>query len=350
MTVRTELLCSDNFTPPSRTPWGGRKILDVYKSGLDLSVPDGCVGESWEVSVEPSFPSRMLATQSLLSEVIAHDPEAWLGKDVARRYEGQTPLLVKLLDAADNLSVQVHPHHSDPLLKPGESGKPEGWIILDAEPGCGIYLGFKPGIGASEVQACLDTGGRLDELMNFVEVTVGDAFYIDAGTPHAIGKGVTLLEPQLVVPGCRGVTYRFWDWNRRYSADGTLDPEGDPRPLHIARSLAVSTFQPEGEPCVVERSRFHPIPFEKEEWEFDRTLVLKAPTFLVESWSGTGQRTFTPCDSLLTLTCIRGQARFESERGATNLRRGQSAVVPAAERDFTLYLYRGEIAMCRTTV
>ena len=200
------------------------------------------------------------------------------------------------------------------------------------------------------VQACLDTGGRLDELMNFVEVTVGDAFYIDAGTPHAIGKGVTLLEPQLVVPGCRGVTYRFWDWNRRYSADGTLDPEGDPRPLHIARSLAVSTFQPEGEPCVVERSRFHPIPFEKEEWEFDRTLVLKAPTFLVESWSGTGQRTFTPCDSLLTLTCIRGQARFESERGATNLRRGQSAVVPAAERDFTLYLYRGEIAMCRTTV
>ena len=139
--------------PPSRTPWGGTKIRGHFKAGLDLPHSEGRVGESWEVSVEPSFPSRLSGSNRLLSEVISDDPEAWLGEVVCRRFGGQTPLLVKLLDAQDNLSVQVHPEHGDPELGPGESGKPEGWVVLDAEPGAGLYLGFKPGVDRERVRS-----------------------------------------------------------------------------------------------------------------------------------------------------------------------------------------------------
>ena len=348
MTVKTELLTIDNFTPPSRTPWGGTKIRGHFKAAWDLPTSWERVGESWEISVEPSFPSRLAQSGRLLSEAISDDPKAWLGESVAHRFGGQTPLLVKLLDAADNLSVQVHPEHGDPILEPGESGKPEGWLVLDAEPGAGLYLGFKPGIGRAQVQNCIETGGKLDELMNFVEVKVGDAFYIDAGMPHAIGRGVTLLEPQTITPGCRGVTYRFWDWNRRYDANGVLDPAGEPRPLHLERSLDVATYRGKDEVSLADEARFEPIRLPQEEWEFDRHVVIECPTFVTEAWSGSGQRSFQPFGTMLTLTCVRGQARLESERGAVNIRRGQSAVVPAAEGEFTLYLYRGDIVMCRS--
>jgi mannose-6-phosphate isomerase len=340
----------DNFTPPQRTPWGGSKIGANYKAGLGLSDVQSKVGESWEISVEPTFPSRLVESGELLSEAIAQDPVAWLGAEIAHRHGGQTPLLVKLLDSADNLSVQVHPSGDDPKLGPGESGKPEGWVVLEAEPGGGLYLGFRPGVGASEVAACIDEGGALDELMNFVPVERGDAFVIAAGTPHAIGRGVTLVEPQWVAPGSSGVTYRFWDWNRRYNAAGDLDPTGKPRELHLARSLEVTTFLGAGDIPLSESCRFESVPLARAEWEFHRSVALECPAFVLERWQGSGQRLFKPFGTMVTLTCVKGRARLESSSGALNLRMGESAVVPAAEGEFTLYLYRGEIFSCRSNV
>jgi len=88
----------------------------------------------------------------------------------------------------------------------------------------------------------------------------------------------------------------------------------------------------------------------KEEWEFDRVVVIECPTFITEAWTGSGQRTFEPFRTLLTLTCVRGRARLEGEQGAINLSKGQSAVVPAAEGVFTLYLYRGQVFSCRSSI
>src|SRR5690606_5724972 len=130
----------------------------------------------------------------------------------------------------------------DPALGPGESGKPEAWVVLEADAGAGLYLGFREGVHRADVERCIAAGGALDALMNFVPVTAGDAFVIEAGTPHAIGRGLTLLEPQFVAPGCTGITYRYWDWNRRYDAAGALDPAGAPRALHLARSLDVTRW------------------------------------------------------------------------------------------------------------
>src|SRR5690606_14258687 len=105
-----------------------------------------------------------------------------------------------------------------------------------------LYLGLAPDVRRDQLARALAAGDDISDQLTFVPVRRGDVFVIEPGTVHAIGAGVTLVEPQLVRPGRTGTTYRFWDWNRRYDAHGRLDPEGAPRALHVERSLAVTRF------------------------------------------------------------------------------------------------------------
>ncbi len=317
-------LKADNFTPAKRTPWGGTHIVSRYKAQLGITC-EGVVGEAWEVSVEPSFPSHCI-DGTVLADQIATDPEAWLGTADAERY-GQCPLLVKLLDADDNLSVQVHPTDDDPDLAGDESGKPESWVVLDARPGAGLYLGFRDGVARSDVQACLTRSGPLDELMTFVPVTAGDAFIIEAGTPHAIGAGVTLLEPQHVAPGRRGVTYRFWDWNRRYDEQGERDLMGQPRALHVDRSLTVTSWDAPRGDAFIRTCRAACTTLADGSLRRDRVVDWR--WFQVERWSGSGALSVHTDDRLLALTCVGGSLDIESGLGDLHLRRGESGVIPA---------------------
>lgn len=254
---RPVVLRPDNFTPPERTPWGGERILASYKDGLRLQA-SGVVGESWEVSVEPDFPAVVDGAASEapslegapLADVIARDLEGWLGAEASL---GGSPLLVKLLDAATPLSVQIHPADDDPALGPGESGKPESWLVVEADEGAGLYLGLQPGVDESSMRAAIEAGDDVSALLPFVPVAPGDFFLIEAGTPHAIGGGVTLVEPQRVLPGKRGLTYRYWDWNRRYDTDGRPDDSGSPRALHVNEALRVTRWSlPRGEDLLPE--------------------------------------------------------------------------------------------------
>ncbi len=342
-------LSPDNFTPPSRTPWGGRRIRAHYKAGLPLSAGDPVVGESWEVSVEPSFPSRVGETDELLSELIARNPEGWLGKSSAR-HQGQTPLLVKLIDTADRLSVQVHPRDDDPALGPDESGKPEAWIVLEADEGAGIYLGFADGVGRDEVARCLEGGGALDQLMTFVPVAAGDAFVIAAGTPHAIGAGITLIEPQFVRPGRRGLTYRFWDWNRRYDRQGRPAALGAPRELHVARSLAVTRWEaPRGE-AFVDSCRAEPRELQVaagDDGVLQGDRVIDWPWFVVDRWRGTGKAAWLAEGTMLAVTCTAGSVVVEGDTGVLALRRGESGVVPACARALELEARDGDAFVVR---
>jgi mannose-6-phosphate isomerase len=317
-------LAADNFTPATRTPWGGTRILSRYKAHLGIEAT-GVVGESWEISVEPSFPS-VLESGEMLSDAIARNPEAWLGVEDARRY-GQCPLLVKLLDADENLSVQVHPADDDDALAHDESGKPESWVVLDAEPGAGLYLGFREGVSREDVEACLRDGGPLDELMAFVPVSPGDAFVIESGTPHAIGAGITLLEPQHVTPGRRGLTYRYWDWNRRYDPSGKRHPQGKPRELHVTRSLEVTRWEAPRGDAFVETCRSAAISMS--DGPVRRERVVDWRWFTVERWAGTGELTIDT-DRLLALTCVAGHVSITTDAGDLALSKGQSGVVPAA--------------------
>lgn len=334
MGMKPRLLRADNFTPLERTPWGGTRICTHLKAALGLQGGRSIVGESWEVSVEPSFPSRMADSGVPLADVIAAAPEAWLGQAVTQRYHRQTPLLVKLLDAAENLSVQVHPSDDDPHLQADESGKPESWIILHAAPGAGLYLGFRQGVREEDVAACLQEGGRLDALMNFVPVQPGDTFQIEAGTPHAIGRGLTLIEPQHVTPGKRGITYRFWDWNRLYDPQGRRDPAGRPRPLHLERSLAVTRWEgPQGE-ALVSRCRAHRKTLAAGALRHER--MVSWAWFHVDRLSGSGRWRWVLPDSMIALTAVSGAAAILYGGEETALRRGQSMVIPACIDEVTV--------------
>lgn len=330
---RPRRLRADNFTPPSRTPWGGSRIGTDYKNDLSLPATPGVIGESWEVSVEPSFPSVTEEGEEL-SRIIARAPEAWLGPEVAKANDGQLPLLVKLLDAADNLSVQVHPADDDEALGPEESGKPEAWVVLRADAGAGLFLGFRDGVNRQVVERCLGAKGPLDQLMNFVPVVPGDVFVIEAGTPHAIGRGVTLLEPQRVQPKRMGMTYRFWDWNRRYDANGGFSPDGKPRALHVARSLAVTRWDaPRGEDLVASCRRTGEA---ISAGSVARRRLVDWDHFVVEQWRGTGELQVEGGPSLSALTCVEGQAAIETDLGSVVLKRGQSAVIAAASGHWTV--------------
>ena len=328
---RPHRLRPDNFTPASRTPWGGFRMAQYYKQALGLA-EDLRLGEAWEVSVEPSFPSRLEAGPSL-EMLIRSDPVAWLGSAMSSRYHERLPLLVKLLDAGENLSVQVHPQEGDPQLEADESGKPESWIILDAQAGAGIYLGFRDAITRVDVEDCICSGGAFDQLLNFVEVAPGDVFDLPAGTVHAIGQGVTLVEPQHITPGRKGVTYRFWDWNRRYDAAGQLDVRGRPRRLHLERALEVSDWDAARGAEFVESCRCRSEVLSTE--PIRRERLVSNSYFESQRWQGSGELDL-PVDRLLAVLCIAGSAELTGPDGQCELRLGQSAVVPAAVESLQL--------------
>ncbi len=229
------LLQADNFTPLARTPWAGKEIYRLYKQGLTTQTQ---IGESWEFSCDPEFPSHLESLEVCLSTLVTQFPEEILSPRLAK--SASCEILVKLLNADDHLSVQVHPTDHDPHLKKNECGKPESWLILYAEPNCGIYIGFKPGLTKDRLRQILqDDPQALAACMNFVAVKPGDYFEIEPGIVHAIGPGIVLLEPQRIRKGMSGKTYRLYDWNRRYNQDGEPDAQGVPRPLHTEESLRI---------------------------------------------------------------------------------------------------------------
>jgi len=207
MTPRPIPLAADNFTPLERTPWGGEVIGRKYKAALVPRAAGTRIGESWEFSAGPEFPQAALTD--------------WLAATGTR-----CELLVKLLDAREPLSLQVHPFDDDPSLKADECGKPESWLVLDAAPGAGLYLGFAKPIERARLKELLVGSVDARDLLHFVPVAPGDYFDLGPGVPHAIGAGVTLLEPQRVLPGKKGVTYRMYDWGRG-------------RPLHVDECVRI---------------------------------------------------------------------------------------------------------------
>lgn len=338
-------LRADNLTPPRRTPWGGRRIAERYKRHLRL--PAGPIGEAWEISVEPSFPSRIESDGLSLAEVVAQAPVAWLGAALARRHGDQLPLLVKLIDAADNLSVQVHPDPDDPFLAEGESGKPEAWIILEADPGAVIYLGFREGVRREEVEAALDAGAAIETLLHRTPVAAGDVFVIEAGVVHALGAGVTLVEPQHVLPGRRAVTYRLWDWDRRYDAAGRPDPGGAPRALHRQQALDVIRWREPQGAALEAAARRQPRLIEGR--ALRRLALVETAWFAAERWLGTG-RMRVELDTLLGLTCVGGTLRVAGPTGELTLRCGESAALPAALGWIEVEALDADVIACRSVV
>ncbi len=323
------LLQVDNFTPTRRTPWGGTRIAGDLKRELLSGEAGRVVGESWEFSVEPDFPSRLLDGSGSLASWIDSAREAILGRE-GDDGRASTALLVKLLDTSDELSVQIHPSDGDPTLREGDSGKPECWYVVSAEQGAGVYLGLAEGVTRESLAAALRDGADITPMLGFVPVTVGDFLLIEAGTAHAIGRGLTLVEPQRVLPGCRGLTYRYWDWNRRYDGAGLVDPDGRPRALHVDEALSVTRWDAPREAALLERCRVRagiPDLSAAPTWLqlCGRESGLASEHLRVARLHGTGAIDLPEWDRLRAVTVVDGELTID---GVT-IARGQTCALPA---------------------
>jgi mannose-6-phosphate isomerase len=207
--------------------WGGRTLEHALGRGL----PAGkAIGESWEIvdrpeaqSVVSSGPQRGADLHTLWSQ----HRKAVFGEDV--HASGRFPLLVKILDAREALSVQVHPsgeEAGEPLGEP----KNEWWYILEADPDACIYAGFTRALTRAEFEAAV-AGGNLESLLHRIPVKAGDSIYVPGGRCHAIGAGCLIAEVQQN----SDTTFRVFDWNR-------TGPDGLPRALHLTESLACMDF------------------------------------------------------------------------------------------------------------
>ncbi|MDD3766760.1 MAG: class I mannose-6-phosphate isomerase [Eubacteriales bacterium] len=209
--------------------WGGENLKKLY--GKDT--PQGNAAESWEVSCHPNGQSSVANGKykgQTLAQVVSSMGEALLGKTISPAEK--FPLLLKILDANDKLSVQVHPDDEYAMKNEnGEKGKTEMWYVLDCKPGAQLVYGFKEGV-TKEIFENAIKGGTLEEILNKVNVNKGDAFFIPAGTVHAIGEGIIIAEIQQN----SDTTYRVYDYNRK-------DKDGNTRPLHIEKALDVSNFE-----------------------------------------------------------------------------------------------------------
>ena len=218
--------------------WGGERLAlwKNLKKVPNGTVPNGTIGESWEVSAVESSPSVVangFFAGRTLPEVVSDYPEEILGKSVAKRYGGLMPLLVKFIDARQDLSIQVHPDDEMAQRMHGKFGKTEMWYILDAEPGACIYSGFKKTLTPDEYKRMVEDGTITDVLAKH-EAHPGDVFYIPAGRVHAICGGILLAEIQQ----SSDVTYRIYDYNRP-----GLD--GKPRELHTELATRALSYKVE---------------------------------------------------------------------------------------------------------
>jgi mannose-6-phosphate isomerase len=205
--------------------WGGRQLGEM----LGKSLPDsGTYGEAWEISDHPSHVSVIAKGPDkgqTLRQLMEREPAFLLGA-AAERYP-RFPWLVKLLDAWDWLSVQVHPDEVDVArLWPGEGSKTEAWFVLAAAPTSRVYAGLLPGVDEARLRAALREGTVGDCLHQF-SPRPGDCVFLPAGTVHAVGGGVLMAEVQQT----SDATFRLFDWHRR-------DAKGQTRQLHIEEALA----------------------------------------------------------------------------------------------------------------
>ena len=284
--------------------WGGQR--------LHAATPP--IGEAW-IAYGPSRIAGGRFAGRTIEEVMALHCPKLLGTAVANRYGSRFPLLIKLLDCADWLSVQVHPNDAQArrMVGPGEFGKTEAWYFLDADPGARIMVGVKAGIGGTELAARIREG-RVLEVADRISVQEGDAVLIPAGTLHALGPGLLLYEIQQA----SDTTYRVYDWDRPQSAG---------RKLHIEESVAVTL------PVGPEQLQ-HP----QVEGETGAAAAIDCPLFHLELLrvspgggplrSGTGGRVF----HLITL--VEGTAEIVCADERVGLTRFETALIAGSAGDY----------------
>lgn len=207
--------------------WGGSRLRSDYNMNCDYDK----IAEAWLLSAHPDGPSAVASGKH--SGLLFDQYINRVGRDILGwkcSHAQDFPLLIKMIDAADDLSVQVHPDDEYAMAKESQYGKNEMWYVIDSSEGAGLYVGFKKDVSEEEVRNAIEDG-TVTDLLNFVPTHKGDVFFIPAGTVHAIGKGNLILEVQQ----SSNCTYRLYDFDRK-------DRYGNKRELHLDKALAVLDY------------------------------------------------------------------------------------------------------------
>ena len=288
--------------------WGGRELEKLFGKKLPAGKP---IGESWEISDRPGDESVVangkFAGQNL-RQLMEKFPREILGH-ARPAAENRFPILCKILDARDKLSLQVHPPASKAAELKGEP-KTEMWYIADAAPGAELYVGLKRGMTRAEFEKRI-SDGSVAECFHRVPVRAGDTMFLPSGRVHAIGSGLVIFEIQQN----SDTTYRVFDWNR-------VGLDGKPRELHIAQSLASIDFN-DFEPSLVQTR------FSGDETAKSRPLV-RHELFCVDSTElKSGARISLKPNQLQIIALVRGKIEVKSGVDTVTLDAGQFCLIPA---------------------
>lgn len=302
--------------------WGGSRI----GPWLGIERPPEQLAEAWlvydenEITAGPGAGGSLRAAAATLGAAL-------IGERTRARFGEGFPLLAKVIDARDRLSVQVHP--DDAYARAHETGagafgKTEAWHILERDPGADVFLGFNRDTSRDELkQRALD--GTVTELLRRVPVQPGQTLFVPAGTVHGINGGVLLFEIQQR----SDFTYRLFDYGR-------LDAEGKPRALHLEQALAVTRLQAGSEAPATPAAALP--------WA---TSLVDCPYFALERWEVAGNlRTATDRDSFELLVPISGPVTLQWKGGEAVMARGAAAVLPAALGEYSLGASSAQVLRC----
>lgn len=295
--------------------WGGTALRDLYGKTVEEGVR---VGESWEISGlggDESIVSNGFLAGNTLSELVEVYMSDLTGDSVYERFGDEFPLLVKLIDAVEYLSVQVHPDDEMAASMHHAYGKTEMWHILKAAPGASIFCGFREGIDRDDFLKAVGNG-TLPEILNAEPALPGDTFLIPAGMVHAIGPGILLAEIQQP----SDITYRIFDWNRTGS-------DGEKRELHTELASQALKFDLTGGRV------------QSPEYEINKTSRLVSGNYFTTNilkFNSAIRKDYNLLDSFVILLCTEGRFEINCNEGTEIINAGQTVLVPAMVRDVVL--------------
>ena len=294
--------------------WGGTKL------GVQLNKPvsSDITGESWELSGvegDVSVVSNGELKGTSLNALIEYRADELLGSSVVKRFGKEFPILIKFIDAKQDLSIQLHPNDALAKERHNSFGKTEMWYIMDAEKDANLIVGFNQPVSREQYVQSLENNTLLD-YMNYEKVRSGDTFFINTGKIHAIGAGVLLAEIQQT----SDVTYRVFDFNRR-------DKEGNLRELHTEMALDAIDFD--------QKDDFK-VSYEKKK---DRINPMVACPYFNTNFlhlQNDLKQDTSHRDSFTIYMCVEGEARIANEHGETTIRKGETVLLPASSNSIAL--------------
>ena len=298
-----------------QTIWGGDKINQLKQ----ISNGQPAVGESWEISAVEGFESEVANGAYrgyTLRSLVRLLKEELVGADNYARFKDNFPLLVKFIDAHDDLSVQVHPDDGLAMQRHHCLGKTEMWYVLGADKDAHLIAGFSQKISPKQYREMVADGSFVDALYSY-SVKPGDVYYIPAGRVHSLGKGTMVAEVQET----SDITYRIFDYNRR-------DKDGHLRQLHVAEALDAIDFDDTAGEAKIDYQLDDNEPVE----------VVSSPKFTTSVYRLTDEVTcdYSDLDSFVILICTEGSFQVVMDAAKETICAGETLLLPAATKNVQL--------------